>query len=132
MMWVALVHDQEDPTPGLAGALDQLPQEPANAPGILARLRVMAKQPPAVAPGAEDRDFAVPPRRGDPLLPTAPHPHGRQIRVEVELGLVLEPEFVIGTGPQGPLFSRRSSRWALRKAFSSRFPLRVCFGRRKT
>jgi hypothetical protein len=58
----------------------------------------------AVVDGSEGRDFAVLAGRGNlHLLPSA-HPRPSQMRVKVEVGLVLEPEFVSDSRATGPFF----------------------------
>jgi hypothetical protein len=130
MVRVALVHHQHNASTGSFGPAHELGQEHPEAPGGLARLGVMVEQPPSVAPGPEDGLFAVPSRGFHSLLTAARHPGPGQVRVKVELGLVLIPQFVVGVGLQSPFLSRSRARRALRKARSLRLPLSVCLGRR--
>jgi len=57
-----------------------------------------------VVDGSEGRDLAVLPRRRDLHLFSSPHPGPRQVRVKMEVGFILEPEFVSGSCAKSPFF----------------------------
>ena len=130
MVRIALVHHQDDASSGSLGSAHELWQEHPKAPGCLARLGVVVEQPASVAPAPEDGLLAILSRSLHSLLMAARHPGPCQVRVKVELGLVLIPELVAGVGLQSPFLSRSNARRPLRKARSSRLPLSVCLGRR--
>lgn len=50
-----------------------------------------------VVDGSEGRYLAVLPRRRDLHLLSSPHPSSCQVRVKMEVGFILEPEFVLGS-----------------------------------
>ena len=57
-----------------------------------------------VVNGSESRYLAVLPRRRDLHLLSPPHPGPCQVRVKMEVGFILEPEFVPGSCAKSPFF----------------------------
>ena len=94
----ALIHRDDNSSAGPPGATYQLLQEDLYAPRGLAWLHVVEEQPSPVAERSENGLFAIYAGRADPLLPTTGHPRPGQMRMQVELGFTLIPQFVVGAG----------------------------------
>lgn len=112
VMRIALVHHQDDSSSCPSSAVNEFLQQNAESPGRFSRLGVVQERSVAVTPGSEDGHLLVAPGTADPQLSAARHPGARQMGMKVELGFVLEPEFVIGSRSDRPFFSRHIARCA--------------------
>ena len=95
VVWRALIHHDDHPSAGPPGPTYQLLQEDLYAPRGLAWLHMIEEQPSPVAEGPEDGLLAIDARRADPLLSAFAHPRPSQVGMQVKLGFILVPQFVL-------------------------------------
>jgi len=97
----AVVQCQDDPLSGPSSPQQQPSHEENELRAVLSSLGDSRHQgamlPGRVVDGPERSDFGVLTRRRDVHLLASPHPGASQVRVKMEVGLVLEPEFVAGS-----------------------------------
>jgi len=96
MVRCALIHHHHDSSAGTPGATHQLLQEDLYAPGGLTRLHVVEEQPSSIAERPKDGLLAVNAGGTNPLLPASGHPSSGQVRMQMKLGFILIPQFVVG------------------------------------
>jgi hypothetical protein len=107
MDW-SIVQRENDPAAGSPGTYQEAPGEEQELSAVLASFSHAGDKGSvlsgAVVDGSEGRNFAVLTGRGNLHLPPSAHPRPGQMRVKMEVGFVLEPEFVSDSWPAGPFF----------------------------
>jgi hypothetical protein len=78
--------------------MHQLLQEGLYAPSVLTRLHVVEERPSSIAEGPEDGLLAIDAGGTDPLLLASGHPGPGQVQMQVKLGFILIPQFIVGVG----------------------------------
>ncbi len=96
MVRCALIHHHHDPSAGTPGSMHQLLQEDLHPPSGLTRLHVVEERPSSIAQGPEDGLLAVDAGGTNPLLSATRHPGPGQMGMQVKLGFILIPQFVVG------------------------------------
>lgn len=103
-----VVQGQDNPFSRLARTQQQATHEEKELGAVLASLAHPWNQrtmlPRRVVEGAEGGNLGILSGRGYLHLLAPSHPGTCQMRVKVEVGFVLEPEFVSGSGPESPFF----------------------------
>lgn len=104
----SVVQDENDPAARSTSTNEQATGEEQELSAVLASLGHAGDQGSVlsgtVVDGSEGRDFAVLAGRGDLHLPPSTHPRPSQMRMKVEVRLVLEPELVSNSRSTGPFF----------------------------
>lgn len=103
-----VVQSQDDALPSFASANDQPADKENELGAVLSALGYARNQGPVLSGGVVDRpegcNLAVLSRRGDLELLSSTHPGSRQVRVKMEVGFVLEPEFESSATAKSPFF----------------------------
>jgi len=103
-----VVQSQDDALAGLPGVNDQPADKEDELGAVLSTLGYARNQGSVLSGGIVDRsegcNLAVLPRRGDLELLASAHPGSRQVRVKMEVGFVLEPEFESSATAKSPFF----------------------------
>lgn len=104
----SVVQGEDDPLPSPARAQKKPPYEEKELGAVLTPLAHAWNQravlPRRVIECAESGYLGVLPGRGHLHLSAPSHPSPGQVRVKMEVGLVLEPEFVSGSWAKSPFF----------------------------
>ena len=103
-----VVQNENDALPRSMRSKQQPTNEEKKRGAVLASLgharNERAVQTRGVVDGSESRYLAVLPRRRDLHLLSSPHPGPCPVRVKMEVGFILEPEFVPGSCAKSPFF----------------------------
>lgn len=103
-----VVQSQDDALPGLPSTNDKSTDKEDELGAVLSTLGHTRNQGAVFSGAVVDRpeggNLAVLPRRGDLELLSPTHPGSRQVRVKMEVGFVLEPEFEPGAAAKSPFF----------------------------
>jgi hypothetical protein len=104
----SVIQGENDPSAGSPSTNEQATGEEQELSTVLPSFGYAGDKgsvlPRAVVDGPEGRDFAVLTGRGNLHLLPSTHPSPSQMRVKVEVGLVLEPKFVSDSRPTSPFF----------------------------
>ncbi len=115
-----VVQGQNDPAAGSTSTNEQATDEEQELSAVLAPFGNAGDKGSVlsggVVDGSESRDFAVLAGRGNLHLLPSTHPRPCQMRVKVEVDLVLEPEFVPDSRATGPFF-KAWSRFSAARTF---------------